>query len=194
MTTTRLKDLIQGPPVHERMLEIRTYPLDDERLIVEGCLKDERLVLGYYWDGRPRPTGIVHWMCVRLLVGGWPLSILDVEAEMPQVPYELCQTTLDAVQRLVGLSIVSGYGEAVHQRLGGVEGCAHLTHLITTMGPAALHGYWAQRSRRPRPLPSSLEEFPGLDTLINSCKLWREGGPLAQNIRETLEKRRKEAD
>ncbi len=194
MAMTGLKDLIQDPPVHERKLEILTYPVVGERLIVEGRLKDEGLVPGYHWDGRPRPPGVVHWMCVRLLLGGWPLTILDAEAEMPKVPYELCQTTLDAVQRLVGLSVVSGYSEEVRQRLGGVHGCAHLTHLIATMGPAALHGYWTQRSRRPRPLPSSVEELPGFDTLVNSCKLWREEGPLVQDMRETLKRRRRKAD
>jgi hypothetical protein len=188
-TMTRLKDLIQDAPVHERRLEFRTYPLEDERLIVEGWLRDERLVPGYHWDGRPSAIGVVHWMYVRLLAGGWPLSILDAEAEMPGVPHELCPTTLESVKRIIGLSIVSGYGEEVHKRLGGVQGCAHLTHLIVTMGTAALHGYWTQLSRKRRPLPRSLDEFPGLATVINSCKLWKEDGPLMQMLRETLEKK-----
>jgi hypothetical protein len=187
-TMGRLKDLIQDAPVHERRLEFRTYPLEDERLIVEGWLKDERLVPGYHWDGGPRPIGTVHWMCVRLLVGGWPLSILDAEAEMPGVPHPLCPTTLESVKKIVGLSIVSGYGEEVHKRLGGVQGCNHLTHLIATMGTAALHGYWTQQSRERLPIPKSLDEFPGLGAVINSCRLWREDGPLMQQIRDTIEK------
>ena len=35
-----LKDLIREAPVHERRLELRTYPLDNGQLIVEGWLKD----------------------------------------------------------------------------------------------------------------------------------------------------------
>jgi hypothetical protein len=164
-TMTRLKDLIQNVPVHERRLEFRAYPLEDERLIVEGWLRDERLVPGYHWNGESRPTGVVHWMCVRLLVGGWPVTILDAEAEMPNIPHELCPTTLESVKRIVGLSIVSG-----------------------TMGPAVLHGYWTQRSRQRRPIPRSLDEFTGLANLINSCKLWKEDGPFMQMIQEALEK------
>ena len=185
---TRLKDLIQSAPVHERRLEFRTYPLEDDRLIVEGWLRDDRLVPGYHWDGGTRPTGVIHWMCVRLLVGGWPVTILDAEAEMPDIPHELCPTTLESVKRIVGLSIVSGYSEEVHRRLGGVQGCAHLTHLIVTMGPAALHGYWTQRSRQRRPIPRSLDEFPGMANLINSCKLWKEDGLFMQMIQKALEK------
>lgn len=194
MTTTKLKDLIRNSPVHEREMTVRTYPLEDKRLIVEGWLKDTRLVSGYHWDGKPNPAGVVHWMCVRLLVGGWPITILDAEAEMPGVPHELCPTTLDAVKRIVGVSIVSGYGEAVHERLGGVLGCAHLTHLVTIMGPAALHGYWTQHSRQPRPLPRSMEEMEGLNTLINSCRLWREEGPFVQKIRETFQQNMRKGD
>jgi hypothetical protein len=184
---SRLKALIHHAPVHERCLEFRTYPIEGERLIVEGWLRDERLVPGYHWNGQSRPTGVVHWMCVRLLVGGWPVTILDAEAEMPDIPHELCPTTLESVKRIVGLSIVSGYSEEVHRRLGGVQGCAHLTHLIVTLGPAALHGYWTQISRQRRPIPRSLDEFLGLPQLINSCKLWREEGPFMQMIKEALD-------
>ncbi|MBK5100551.1 MAG: DUF2889 domain-containing protein [Desulfobacteraceae bacterium] len=185
---SRLKDLIKEAPVHERRLELRTYPVEEDQLIVEGWLRDDRLVPGYHWDGRPRPSGVVHWICVRLLVGGWPLSILDAEAEMPSVPHELCPTTLESVKKIVGLSIVSGYSEEVRNRLGGIKGCTHLTHLVLTMGPAAIHGYWTQRSRECRPVPRLIEEFPGLDAVINSCKLWREDGPLVKMVQDALGK------
>jgi len=186
---TSIKDLIDDTAVHERKIEMHTYPMKDDRLIVEGCLRDERLVPGYHWDGRPRSPGVVHWMCVRLLVGGWPLTILDAEAEMKTVPHELCPTTADSVKRLIGLSIVSGFTGKVRKSLGGIQGCSHLMHLVLSMGPAALHGYWSQHSRTPRPLPCSLDELPELTALVNSCKLWREDGPLMKMRQEGLERR-----
>ena len=184
---SRLKDLIGQSPVHERKLTFKTYPLENGQVVVEGWLRDERLVEGFHWNGQPRPPGVVHWMCVRLLVGGWPLSILDAEAEMPGVPHELCPTTLESVKKVINVDIVFGYTDEIKKRLGGVEGCAHLMHLILAMGPAALHGYWAQRSRKKRPVPSSMDEVPGLSLLINSCQLWREDGPMMRMIRETME-------
>lgn len=184
----KLKDLIQDAPVHERRLEFRSYPLEDERLIIEGWLKDDQLVPGYHWDGERRPTGTIHLMCVRMLVGGWPLNILDAEAEMPEVPHPLCPTTQESVKKIVGLSIVSGYSEEVRRRLGGVQGCAHMTHLIVAMGTVAVHGYWSQQSRSPLPIPRSLDEFPELAVVQNSCKLWSEDGPLMQHLRDTIEK------
>jgi hypothetical protein len=183
-----LKDLIQDEPVHQRHLEFRSYPLENERIIVEGRLRDDRLVQGYHWDGTPIPAGVVHNIRVRMLVGGMPPTILDAEAEMLNVPHELCPTTLDSVKKIIGLSIAHGYSEEVHKRMGGVKGCAHLTHLIVTMGTAAIHGRFAQHTRRPRPLPRSLDDMPQLSTVVRSCKLWDEDGPLLRRILEAIEK------
>jgi hypothetical protein len=186
----RLKGLIHDAPVHERRMEFRTYPLEENKVLVEGWLRDERLVEGYHWDGRKRSPGVVHWIGVRLLLGGWPLTILDAEAEMPEIPHELCPTTLDAVRKIIGVSIAPGFSDQVRKRLGGVRGCSHMTHLIVAMGPAALHGYWTQSSRTPRPVPRNLDEFPGLNYLVNSCQLWKKDGPLMRNIKTFLDKQK----
>ena len=185
---SRLKEMIKDAPVHERRMEVKSYPLDDGRLLVEGWLRDDRLVRGYNWDGQTRPAGVVHWMCVRLLIGGWPITIQDAEAEMPGTPHERCCETRDSVAKVIGVPIVSGYTDEVRRRLGGTAGCAHLSHLIVVMGAAALHGFWTQQSRQPRPAPNSLEEFPGLKYLVNSCALWAEDGPILQRIKEELAK------
>jgi hypothetical protein len=182
-----LKDLIKGAPVHERRLELRSYPLEDGRLIIEGWLRDERLVDGYHWNGVPRDSGVVHWMCIRFLVGDWPLTILDAEGEMPNVPHQLCPSTLEGIKRAVGIKIVAGYSERIRRIFGGVRGCNHLTHLMMVMGTAALHGYWTQHSRERRPVPRSLEEFEALPQLLNSCALWGEDGPIMKDLKSAIE-------
>jgi len=184
---SKIKELIREAPVHERRLELRTYPVENDQLVVEGWLKDDRLIRGYHWNGKPREPGAVHRMCVRMLIGGWPVTILDAEAEMPRTPHELCPGTLNSVQKIVGTQIVPGYGEKVNQLIGGVRGCNHLTHLIVVMGTAALHGYWTHYSRKPHPVPRSLGEFRGLSSLINSCSLWGEDGPIMAEIRAVID-------
>ncbi len=181
-----IKNLIKNRPVHERRIRMRTFPLEDGRLVVEGWLRDDRLIDGYHWNGQKRPAGVVHHLCIRLLVGGWPVTIMDAEAEMPQVPHDLCRTTQESVSKLKGIAIASGYSEKIRHMLGGVKGCTHLTHLIVVMGTVALHGYWTHRSRKKQPLPESLEDFQGLSNLMNSCTLWDENGPIIQEIRSTM--------
>jgi len=187
---SHLKEKIQNAPVHERKIEIRTFPVENSQVIVEGWLRDERLMPGYTWEGKERPPGLVHWMGVRLLIGDWPLTILDAEAEMRQTPHEQCPTVQDTVKKVIGTSILAGFSNEIRERLGGIEDCSHMTHLILAMGPAALHGFWAQQTREPRPVPRTREEFVGLPLLVNSCLLWREGGPLLQEMEKRLEERK----
>jgi hypothetical protein len=186
----RLKGMIRDEPVHERLISMRTYPVAEERVIVEGRLRDDRLIEGYHWDGRRRAPDVVHWIYVRLLMGGWPLTIEDAEAEMPASPHAHCQEILGAVKAIIGVSIVSGFSVEINRRLGGIKGCAHMTHLILAMGSAALHGYWTQYYRRRRPVPRTLDELPALQNLINSCHLWAEDGELIKEIEATMKKER----
>lgn len=176
--------------IHQRVLDMSTYALDEEKVVVEGILRDERFRPIYEISGRKREEGVIHHMVIRLLVGGSPLRILDAEAEMPHIPHPLCVTTRESVKKIIGLKIKSGFGEKVHKLIGGVRGCAHLTHLLIVMVQEALHGYWTHKMRKPEPPPASLEDMDGLSYLLNSCSLWRKDGPILQEIKEFLEGRK----
>lgn len=186
-----LKDKINGEPIHRRLLSLWTYPGAEGEIIVEGSLKDERFQVVYDLSGGKRDEGVIHDLWIRLLVGGVPLRILDAEAEMPQVPRERCRETQESVKRIIGLEIRSGFGERVHKLIGGVKGCAHLTHLLTVLAQEALHGYWTHVSRTPKPPPRSLEDIDGLAYIINSCRLWRENGPLVKDLRALIEEHKR---
>lgn len=185
----RIKELIPNDPVRKRQVEFCSYPLEGERLIVEGWFRDERFVGGYAWDGRPIPAGPAHLMCVRLLLGEWPLLVLDAEAEMIKVPHDMCNKAVETVKRIVGLRIVSGFGEEVFRRMGGTKGCTHLTHLIVATGPAAVHGFWTFQMQEPRPLPDKLEEIEGIEFWINSCHVWEKNGELMKEIESFFDKK-----
>lgn len=189
---SRLKDLAAGcKPVHQRHLEFKSCPLGEDRVLVEGWLRDDRLTTAYQWDGSVTEPGVIHWMGIRMIVEGHPLTITDIEAEMPGVPHERCPETIEAVKRLTGLAITAGYSREVARLTGGVAGCSHLTHLAIAMGPAALHGYWAEKARVRRSPPTSLDEMPGLSQLLNSCLLWRDGGPLMEKVKQVIEQGKK---
>ncbi|MFH1092002.1 MAG: DUF2889 domain-containing protein [Pseudomonadota bacterium] len=181
-----LGDLIKQAPTHKRRMEVTSYPLDDGRLIAEGWLLDERFNSGFHWSGNERPPGVIHHLRLRLLIGGWPLTIQEAEAEMLGVPTEYCREIKDSVKKVEGVPIVHGYSDEVRRRLDGIEGCNHLTHLLVVMGPAALHGYWTMRSRQKQPRPKKLEDVPGLSYLVDSCWVWRKNGPLVERMRQAL--------
>jgi len=104
-----LKDLITGNPLHSRSIEMKSYALDDDTILVEGWLRDDRFHKVYDITGEEIEKGPVHHMAIRLKLGGTPLTILDAEAEMVHVPLEFCRSTMEAIQKVIGLKISAGF-------------------------------------------------------------------------------------
>lgn len=170
--------------VHQRDISIRTYDLGGGRILVEGRLKDQR--------HRPRKgetfqgSFLVHDMVARLTISGPDMTIREVEAEMPHHPREGCTEVLPWMQRLVGLKVTRGFTQKVKELIGDAKGCAHLTSLIITLGPVAVQGYWAAYGVDRRELKA---DDPRVRMVVNTCYLWREDGPLIQQLRKQEQQR-----
>ena len=52
-----------------------------------------------------------------------------------------------------------------------LEAAVSYLKLAYDMGPAALHGYWTQRSRVRHPIPGSVDKLPGLRVIIDPQSL-----------------------
>jgi len=185
-----LKDLINGNPFHSRSIEMKTYALDDDTILVEGWLREDRFEPVFALTGEKIEQGPVHHMAIRLKLGGTPPSILDAEAEMVHVPLEFCRSTLETIQHVIGLEISAGFKKKVRAMMGGEQGCVHLTHLLMVMSQAAFQGYVAHKRKSRQPLPASLEAVEGLDALLGSCRAWRRGGPKVTHLKSVLESKR----
>lgn len=166
--------------VHTREISIRTTDLGDHSILVEGSLIDHRY--------RPRQeeaqeeSELVHHMVIRLKVRGPGMLIEQAEATMPHHPREECPEMLPWLRNLEGLGITPGYSMKVKKAIGGTKGCAHLTSLVIAMGESAVQGYWAAYESERRILREQI-----IKKFINTCHLWKEGGPIVKRLRETLE-------
>ena len=185
-----LKDLINGNPFHSRSIEMKSYALDDDCILVEGWLREDRFQPVYALTGEKIEPGPVHHMAIRLKLGGAPPTILDAEAEMVHVPLQFCRGTLETINNVIGLEIRAGFKKKVRAMMGGEQGCVHLTHLLTVMSQAAFQGYVAHKRKSRQPLPASLEAVEGLDALLGSCRAWRRGGPKVTRLKSVLESKR----
>jgi len=175
--------------VHTRKIEIQTYDLGDHRVLVQGRLADIRspqLPAGELESG----AVLIHDLVARIWVQGPDLTICAVDAEMDQIPREMCAEVLPAVQKLVGLRIITGFTQKVKDRIGDVKGCSHLTNLFLTLGPVAVQGYWAAYGRRPG--ARSLNN-PAISRVIDSCHVWRRDGPYVRSLIAAMEKDKKGA-
>jgi hypothetical protein len=170
----------KGEPVHHRSITISTHECAEGGIIVEGELKDNRLKTYYKISGEPALPGMVHHMILRMHVTGPPLTIKDIEAEMPGVPRDECRETINSLNIVKGMSITPGFTLKIKTILGGPVGCSHLTALLLAMAPAVVQGSWAYHAQKPLPdefSPDLMNQY-----LIDTCRVWRREGDLAKSL------------
>ena len=169
-------EIRKGKRLHSRSMEIVTYECDEDHIIVEGRLKDDRLVETYHLSGEKHPPQTVHDMTVQLQIDCRTLAISDVHTEMPGVPADGCDQTAQSLDKLKGMRVSPGFTSKVKSALGGTQGCLHLTTLVLAMAPAIMQGFWVHGSKDPggRKINRDLIE----NYLVDTCWVWRRDGDL----------------
>jgi len=174
----------ESAKVHSRDISISTYSTGEDAIIVEGVLLEKRLKDHYMLSGEKKSAGVLHHMVIKMRVQGPEKTITEIDVEMPGIPREGCIELKDSLLPLVGFTLSAGFTRRVLELVGGVNGCFHLVSLLLAMAPAAMQGYFANRALRPFNMEdASLEEVLG-SVPLNSCKMWREDGPIITAIRE----------
>ncbi|MBT3225821.1 MAG: DUF2889 domain-containing protein [Deltaproteobacteria bacterium] len=187
---SRLKEMITCSAAHSRMIDMKTYVVDDDTVIVEGELRDDRYQAVYDQAGMKQNAGPIHHLVIRLLIRGKTMEIVDAEAEMLHVPHEECKITLESMANIIGLEIKGGFIKEVRKKIGGIDGCAHLTHLLTVMSQEVFQGIIVVQGKDRAPLPENLDDMKGLENLIGSCKMWEPGGLKLTRLQKAIEGRR----
>jgi hypothetical protein len=175
----------KGEKLHTRNIEVTTYYYDEQRMIVEGFLKDDRFQESHSMTGEKFPSGAVHHMVIRLLINCSNLLIEDIDVDLISVPREACRETIGCLAPIKGLIITKGFTAKVKKLIGGKKGCTHLVELILAMAPAAIQGYATYQSRKPVVFDPDYEKMI-LEFLVNSCRVWREDGPFVEMLKKKL--------
>lgn len=170
--------------IHSRKIDVTTYVLDDKTILVYGELIDHRMVDTYGFEEELRTPGIVHHMRICLKVSLSSLTIEDIEVELPTTPKDECGELEKSLEVIKGLRVASGFTATVKNRVGGRKGCIHLTTLLLTMAPAVLQGYWAHNDQDPKRQNLSGEHVEKY--LLDTCYVWRRGGPLVEKVAAKL--------
>ena len=174
--------------IHTRIIEVSSYEYDGQRLIVEGFLKDDRFQESRIITGESFPAGVIHHMAIRLLINCSNMVIEDIKTEFLSVPREICRETLDCLAPIKGIAITKGFTAKVKKLVGGNKGCSHLVELLLAMAPAVIQGYASHQSKRPQsPDPERSKMI--LQFLVNTCRAWREDGPLVEILKKKLNPR-----
>jgi hypothetical protein len=173
----------KGEKYHTRTIEMNTYEYDDLMFVIEGCLTDHRFKEYQLATGEKKSPGIMHQMIIHLLVSKTNLEIKDLHVEMPAVPLEECRETINSMEPVKGLRITGGFTSKIKDIAGGDKGCNHLVALLTAMGPSIIQGYGSYYDHK---IPGFL--LDNFKILMNTCRIWREGGPLINFLKANKSK------
>lgn len=124
--------------LHTRAISYEGYKREDGAYEIEACITDVKDVDFLLASGLRRGGDPVHDMSVRVIFDS-DYVITGVEACSDWVPYPGgCDTIGPAYERMVGLSLMHGFRNALRERLGGIEGCTHITEMLGGLPTAAV--------------------------------------------------------
>ena len=181
------------PILHDREYRVRAFRLADDRLLIQGAIRDQKPP-GLYVPGDPEPMTI-HHMQLSMEIAFPSLEIADANVHFEAHPHGTCPSITDHYRSLIGLSIARGFTHRVRELFGGPRGCTHTTALLQAMAPVAMQCFWSMRAAKarengePNPLVRGMGNDEGWKRIVNTCHVWDEHGERVKRFLDgTLEK------
>jgi hypothetical protein len=179
---------VERQPLHTRRYEFNGYERSDGLWDIEGWMTD---VKAYAFDnqhrGRIEPGVPLHEMRLRLTLDDTFL-VRDIEAVTEAGPFAVCPDITPNYQRMVGVRIGQGWRQELKKRLGGIEGCTHLTEMLGAMATVAFQTIYPVLSKRRAAQADSLgtEGSTRRSPLIDSCHAFRADGEVVRSVWPTF--------
>ena len=130
---------------HRRQIDVQVFARGNGLWEVDALLIDTKTRVANMAEG-PRPAGTpIHDMLLRLVVNE-KLDILEAGSETRWMPYTgVCNQHGDqhgdAYSRLVGLNLLQDFRKQLRQKLGGTQGCTHITELAQVLPTAVVQAF-----------------------------------------------------
>ncbi|HEY4066205.1 MAG TPA: DUF2889 domain-containing protein [Burkholderiaceae bacterium] len=126
---------------HRRSIDVQIYARGNGLWEVDAHITDTRnrdtpMSFGLLPAGAP-----IHDMLLRLVVDE-QFNVVEAGAQTMAMPYPgECDAYGDRYAGLVGLNLMRGFRRGVKERLGGVQGCTHLTELTQVLPTAVVQAF-----------------------------------------------------
>ncbi len=159
---------------HTRKVRYEGYKRADGLWDIEGHLTDAKNHDFYLKTGVRRAGQPIHEMWVRITIDR-NLTILDAMAVSDVVPYPGgCETIAPSYKKLIGLNLVRGFRRRVHELLGSVRGCTHLTEMLAGLPTAAIQTFAGEVKEEDEQVgkPFQLDQCHALETTTHTIKTY----------------------
>lgn len=164
-------------PVHTRRVTCTGYDCGDGTLQVEAQLHDITTSGTDLYFKRLGAGEVIHGMRLTVTLDT-ELVIQDVVATMDDTPTPWCGDAPPAYAALKGLKIGPGFTRQVKARVGGTQGCTHLTELLGPLATTAMQTWFALRRDNGGLRAQHASEGPiARPHVVGTCQAYRADGP-----------------
>jgi hypothetical protein len=169
--------------VHNRRIVCTGYVRGDGLFDIEGCMQDTKsddstLLFKRVPAGEP-----LHAMRLVVTVDA-DLVIRHIEAHTEIGPSPFCADINAAYAALKGVTLGAGFMKEVKRRVGGANGCTHLTELL---GPIATTAIQTMMGLHNTATPERQTVEAGTlrtgHPMLDSCYAWRQNGEVVNFVR-----------
>ena len=158
--------------LHARRVTYEGFRRDDGLFDIEGHIVDVKdhdvtLLSGVRPAGEP-----VHEMWVRVTIDR-SFEIRDIEACTDRMPYPgACDQIGPAYRALIGANLVNGFRKRLHDAMGHVQGCTHLTEMLGYLPTAAVQTFAGLKKREDEGAdkPFQLDRCHALETTTETVR------------------------
>ncbi len=161
--------------MHTRSVRIDAFKRTDGAWDIEAELSDTK-PFDCMLNTGPLPAGEpIHLMRLRVTVDD-QYNVLDAIAVTEARPYPgVCESITPHYRRLIGLNLLRGFRAGVRERLGGIEGCTHLSELAQVLPTAAIQAAAGDPARRRAERGPNAARRP---FQLDQCHALRVDGPM----------------
>lgn len=150
--------------LHRRDISVRGFKREDGLFDIEGHLHDTKDIDFKVASGSRQAGESLHSMWIRITIDN-TLTIVDAVASSDAMPYPgYCDQITLAYKKLIGLAIRPGFTNQVRDRLGGIQGCTHITELVGSLATTAFQTIAGQGIQTPDKKPFQLDRCHALRT------------------------------
>lgn len=127
--------------VHTRSITVEAYARDDglwdiEAKLIDKKSRDFKLATGIRRLGEP-----VHDLQLTVTIDT-QCNVVAAQAQSRSVPYpDHCGAIEPEYSKLVGLNLLNNFRKDAAARLGGIQGCTHLTELASVLPTVAVQAF-----------------------------------------------------
>lgn len=168
--------------VHTRAIDYRGYEREDGLWDIEAHMTDKKTYeFTNKWRGTVPIGEPLHEMLLRVTIDD-NFEIQDIIAVTDNSPFEMCPSITPNYKSLIGIRMGPGWRKAIRMKVGGVQGCTHLTELLFPMATVAMQTIWPIKSQRRREA-QTMEETPKSKkrpVVLDTCHAWSTDSPVVK--------------